>query len=122
LILNARDAMPSGGVLQMRTFAAGGAVCAEVADSGTGIPAEARHRVFDPFYTTKATDRSGPVPSSGTGLGLSVTYGIVQEHGGIIQVTGEPGEGACFRLEFPALAADGAAMGADGAEPRRVHA
>lgn len=122
LILNARDAMPSGGVLQMRTFAAGGAVCAEVADSGTGIPAEARHRVFDPFYTTKAPDRSGPVPSSGTGLGLSVTYGIVQEHGGIIQVTGEPGEGACFRLEFPALAADGAAVGADGAEPRRVHA
>ncbi len=119
LILNARDAMPGGGRLRLRSFATGGRVCVEVADSGGGIPAEARNRIFDPFFSTKTPDRSGPVPSSGTGLGLSVSYGIIQEHGGQISVSSTPGAGAGFRLEFPAGAP--LRLGAEAAE-RGVHA
>lgn len=130
LILNARDAMAGGGLLRVRSFAAGATVCAEVADSGAGISAEAQHHIFDPFFTTKTPDRSGPVPSSGTGLGLSVTYGIIQEHEGSIHVSSAPGAGACFRLEFPALGRPAAAAQAAGEEApatrpapeRRVHA
>ncbi len=119
LILNARDAMPNGGRLRLRSFCGDGRVCAEVADDGAGIPAEVRSRIFDPFFTTKTPDRSGPVPSSGTGLGLSVSYGIIQEHGGQISVASAPGEGACFRLEFPAAAEPVAAREGAG---QRVHA
>jgi signal transduction histidine kinase len=103
LILNARDAMPEGGTLQVRSRAVGDAIIVEVMDSGEGIPSELHHRIFDPFFTTKQADRSSGTMSSGTGLGLAVTYGIVQEHGGVIAVESEPQRGTCFRLEFPAL-------------------
>ncbi|HMD32699.1 MAG TPA: ATP-binding protein, partial [Candidatus Acidoferrales bacterium] len=95
LFLNARDAMPSGGMLEVRTVSQNGSVEVEVTDTGTGIPGENLHRIFDPFFTTKATGR-------GTGLGLSVSYGIVQEHNGRIEVRSTPGKGTSFRLEFPA--------------------
>jgi two-component system NtrC family sensor kinase len=63
-----------------------------VADTGHGILAEDVSKIFDPLYTTKRT---------GTGLGLSVTYGIIQEHGGTVDVQSRPGAGATFTLEFP---------------------
>src|SRR6266567_1466526 len=95
LFLNARDAMPSGGMLEVRTAAHNGSVEIEVADTGAGIPREHIHRIFDPFFTTKASGR-------GTGLGLSVSYGIIKEHSGKIDVRSTPGKGTSFRVEFPA--------------------
>ena len=95
LFLNAKDAMPSGGMLEVRTAANNGTVEVEVTDTGLGIQREDLGRVFDPFFTTKATGR-------GTGLGLSVSYGIIKEHAGRIEVRSTPGKGTSFRLEFPA--------------------
>jgi two-component system NtrC family sensor kinase len=95
LFMNARDAMPSGGILEVRTFATNGSVEVEVADTGSGISRDNLPRIFDPFFTTKSTGR-------GTGLGLSVSYGIVKEHAGKIEVRSSPGQGTSFRLEFPA--------------------
>jgi signal transduction histidine kinase len=94
LFLNARDAMPNGGVLEVRSWRDGASVKVEVADSGQGIAPEHLHRIYDPFFTTKGARK-------GTGLGLSVTYGIIQEHGGSIEVSNRPNGGACFRLELP---------------------
>ena len=96
LFLNARDAMPSGGMLEVRTAAHNGSVEVEVADTGAGIPGEHIHRIFDPFFTTKASGR-------GTGLGLSVSYGIIKEHAGKIDVRSTPGKGTSFHVEFPAV-------------------
>jgi two-component system, NtrC family, sensor kinase len=95
LFLNARDAMGSGGVLEVRSWSEGAGVKVEVADTGQGIAPENMHRIYDPFFTTKAARK-------GTGLGLSVTYGIVQEHGGSIEVSNRASGGARFRLELPA--------------------
>ncbi len=95
LFINARDAMPAGGSLTVRTWAEGGFAHIEIADTGQGIPPENLARIYDPFFTTKA-------PKKGTGLGLSITYGIVQEHNGIIEVDSVLGRGTRFRLEFPA--------------------
>ncbi len=97
LLLNARDAMPSGGRLTIATRGADDRVLVEIRDTGVGIPPEALGRIFDPFFTTKA-------PGRGTGLGLSVSYGIVREHGGSISVDSRPGSGTTFRLEFPVRA------------------
>jgi two-component system, NtrC family, sensor kinase len=94
LFMNARDAMPNGGMLEVRTGAHNGSVEIEVSDTGTGISAEHLHRIFDPFFTTKSTGR-------GTGLGLSVSYGIIKEHAGKVDVRSTPGKGTSFRLEFP---------------------
>jgi len=94
LFMNARDAMPSGGMLEVRTSTRNGSVEVEVTDTGIGIPAEHVHRIFDPFFTTKSTGR-------GTGLGLSVSYGIIKEHAGKVDVKSAPGKGTSFRLEFP---------------------
>ncbi|MGB0035879.1 MAG: ATP-binding protein [Candidatus Acidiferrales bacterium] len=94
LFMNARDAMPGGGMLEVRTGAQNGSVEVEVTDTGSGIPPEHLHRIFDPFFTTKATGR-------GTGLGLSVSYGIIKEHAGKVDVRSTPGKGTSFRLEFP---------------------
>ena len=97
LILNARDAMPSGGWLTLRTEADGDTVIVEVKDTGHGIRREDIKRIYDPFFTTKGTSR-------GTGLGLSVSYGIVQEHGGGIFVDSAPGTGTTFQVALPAMA------------------
>jgi len=94
LFLNARDAMPSGGIVEIRTSAHNGSVEVEIIDSGGGIPRENLNRIFDPFFTTKSSGR-------GTGLGLSVSYGIVKEHAGKVDVRSTPGKGTSFRLEFP---------------------
>ena len=94
LFMNARDAMPGGGMLEVRTAARNGSVEVEVTDTGTGIPSEHLNRIFDPFFTTKTSGR-------GTGLGLSVSYGIIKEHAGKVDVRSTPGKGTSFRLEFP---------------------
>jgi two-component system, NtrC family, sensor kinase len=96
LFLNARDAMPGGGMLEIRTSARNGSVEIEVVDTGAGIPREYIHRIFDPFFTTKASGR-------GTGLGLSVSYGIIKDHSGKIDVRSTPGKGTSFHVEFPAV-------------------
>jgi PAS domain S-box-containing protein len=96
LFLNARDAMPGGGMLEIRTAAHNGSVEIEIADTGAGIAREHIHRIFDPFFTTKAIGR-------GTGLGLSVSYGIIKEHAGKIDVRSTPGKGTSFHVEFPAV-------------------
>lgn len=92
--LNARDAMPEGGLLLFRTYQANGKVCLEVKDTGCGMGEDVKRRVFEPFFSTKAPDR-------GTGLGLSMVANIVAAHAGQIQVESEPGEGTLFRIEFP---------------------
>src|SRR5581483_8400535 len=94
LFLNARDAMPRGGWLTVTTRLEGGQAVAEVADTGSGIPAEHLARIYDPFFTTKAIGR-------GTGLGLSITYGIVREHDGNIECDSAVGQGTRFVLSLP---------------------
>jgi len=95
LALNARDAMPRGGWLTLRTQADGDTVVVEISDTGHGIRKEDIKRIYDPFFTTKGIGR-------GTGLGLSVSYGIVQEHGGAIFVDSVPGKGTTFQVALPA--------------------
>jgi hypothetical protein len=94
LIINARDAMLGGGEILLTTFLEDEEVIITVSDTGTGIDAENLNKIFDPFFTTKGV-------GSGTGLGLAVSYGIVQEHAGTIEVSSEVGRGTMFRLVFP---------------------
>jgi two-component system, NtrC family, sensor kinase len=98
LFLNAKDAMSNGGTLRIATMN-GESVSVMVSDTGTGIAQEHIHRIYDPFFTTKTTPREGQ--PRGTGLGLSVTYGIIQEHAGKIRVESRHGEGTTFYLDFP---------------------
>ena len=98
LFLNAKDAMPGGGTLRVSTTN-GEAVSVRVSDTGSGIAPEHIQRIYDPFFTTKTTPKEGQ--SRGTGLGLSVTYGIIQEHAGKIRVESNPGSGTTFALDFP---------------------
>jgi two-component system NtrC family sensor kinase len=95
LVLNARDAMLDGGKITLTTASDGEQVTVEVSDTGEGIAPENINKIYDPFFTTKGV-------GSGTGLGLAVSYGIVQEHAGSIEATSEIGEGTTFRLVFPA--------------------
>ena len=95
LLLNARDAIPDGGRITLRTRAGDAeSVVVEVEDTGIGIAAENVARIYDPFFTTKGVGR-------GTGLGLAVSYGIVQEHSGHISVESTPGRGTTFRITLP---------------------
>ncbi len=111
LVINARDAMPNGGTLTIRTEGLligraarddSGArrrrryVCLSVSDTGEGMDKETMRRIFEPFFSTKG-------PNRGTGLGLPVVYGIVEAHGGWIDVRSKPGEGATFAVYLPAL-------------------
>src|SRR5256886_7134901 len=98
LFLNAKDAMPNGGTLRIASSnGEGGNVV--ICDTGTGIAQENIQRIYDPFFTTKTAPREGQ--SRGTGLGVSVTYGIIQEHAGKLRVESRPGEGTTFYLDFP---------------------
>jgi two-component system cell cycle sensor histidine kinase/response regulator CckA len=131
LAVNARDAMPNGGLIKIRTanvmldelyatehtdVAPGPYALLQVTDSGEGMDEDTRSRVFDPFYTTK---------KAGTGLGLATVYGIVRQSGGSIWLYSEPGMGTTFKLYFPRvstpaeteiLTANGNAGSLDGAE------
>ncbi|MFA5262278.1 MAG: PAS domain S-box protein, partial [Opitutaceae bacterium] len=111
LCVNARDAMPEGGVLTLsgenilfdEYYAAmnpeadtGPYIVMTVGDTGVGIPPERLEKIFDPFFTTKESGK-------GTGLGLSTAHGIVKSHGGFIQVRSKPGQGSSFKIYFPAV-------------------
>jgi len=97
--LNALDAMPGGGTLTFRTGSSGdGWVSLAVEDSGCGMAPEVLAHVMEPFFTTKEVGQ-------GTGLGLSMTYGVVQAHGGTIDISSRPGEGTRVTLRFPRIPA-----------------
>jgi CheY-like chemotaxis protein len=109
LAVNARDAMPAGGTLRIRTdsvsleegrhrvnLPAGPYVQLEISDSGHGMDEQTRRRVFEPFFTTKDVGQ-------GTGLGLSTVYGIICEHQGAVLVDSDPGQGTTFRIFFPSV-------------------
>jgi signal transduction histidine kinase len=112
LAVNGRDAMPAGGALIFRTenrllegpgpVAPGPYVILTVRDTGAGMDARTRTRVFEPFFTTKANGQ-------GTGLGLAMAYGVVQQSGGHITVESEPGRGTAFHIHLPRVEADVAA-------------
>ena len=94
LILNSQHAMPDGGRLTISAREAEGGIEIEVADTGVGIAAEHLDRIFEPFFTTHAEE-------GGTGLGLAVSYRIVEMHGGSLTVDSSPGEGATFFVRLP---------------------
>ncbi len=98
LFLNAKDAMAGGGKLTVATTN-GEVISVRVSDTGSGIAPEHIQRIYDPFFTTKTAPKDGQ--TRGTGLGLSVTYGIIQEHAGKIRVESNPGAGTTFALDFP---------------------
>lgn len=108
LCLNARDALPEGGEISLRAFAVQGAniresfplsepaeyLCIEISDNGEGMSEETRKRIFEPFFTTKTK-------TQGSGLGMSMVYGIMQNHEGMVQVSSHLGAGTSIRLFFP---------------------
>jgi signal transduction histidine kinase len=93
LVVNAIHAMPDGGKLTIATTCENDGISLKVMDTGTGIEEDIKDKVFLPFFTTKDVDQ-------GTGLGLSVVYGIVQEHGGVITLSSRVGEGTSFIIKF----------------------
>ncbi|MEY8839046.1 ATP-binding protein, partial [Cribrihabitans sp. XS_ASV171] len=128
LVVNARDAMPTGGEIRIETevvtlaspmerdratLPAGDWVTVKVIDEGTGIPADLRRKIFEPFYTTKRT-------GEGTGLGLSTAYGIVKQTGGFIFVDSVEGAGSEFTLYFPAVSPDASLPRPTPDAPRRT--
>ncbi|MDY0398662.1 MAG: ATP-binding protein [Desulfuromonas thiophila] len=93
MFINAAQAMSQGGTLTIDTWEEADEVLIRICDSGSGIPRDILERIFDPFFTTKE--------DQGTGLGLSVSYGIVENHGGRIEVRSTEGEGTCFTISLP---------------------
>jgi len=110
LVTNARDAMPRGGAITISTGLdelavvhgenrTGACAVLSVSDTGVGIDPETQEHIFEPFFTTKAV-------GDGTGLGLAIVYGIIEKHGGTIQLSSEPGTGTTFRICLPLLNAE----------------
>jgi two-component system cell cycle sensor histidine kinase/response regulator CckA len=97
MALNSRDAMSEGGVIAIKTDIDDPYVRIEFSDNGIGIPEKNLQRIFEPFFTTKKGDNS----KSGTGLGLSVVYSIIERHGGKIEVSSEVGRGTTFTIWLP---------------------
>ncbi len=93
IINNALDAMPEGGTISFRTWSKDEAVFVSVSDTGSGMSREVMKKVFDPFFTTRSP--------KGTGLGMSIVYGIMRRHGGKIEVDSEIGKGSTFTLQLP---------------------
>ena len=93
LIVNAVDAMPHGGSLKICCKRHGERIKLRFADTGTGMKEEVRERIFEPFYTTKGVH--------GTGLGLAVSYGIIERHEGMIRVESQLGKGTTFNIDLP---------------------
>jgi PAS domain S-box-containing protein len=102
LCVNARDAMPDGGVLRIGTHREGDTACIMVSDTGCGMDKDKLEKCFDPFFTTKDVGK-------GTGLGLSTSYGIVKDHQGDIHVYSEPGKGTTFKIKLPLASSNRAA-------------
>ena len=96
LIFNAVDALPQGGAITLCTRAEADAVVLTISDNGTGMSEEVRQRCLEPFFTTKG--------ESGTGLGLSMVFGIIRRHGGTIDIASEMGKGTTFTLRLPHIA------------------
>ena len=94
LFINALHAMPDGGILRVTVKAEADAIVLMIADTGHGIPRENLSKIFTPFFTTKEVGK-------GTGLGLTVVHGIIEEHGGSIAVESEPGKGTTFTIRLP---------------------
>ncbi len=97
LLLNARDAMPQGGLLTVHSWSEQGRVYIRVADTGTGMADEVMERIFEPFFTTKG--------KSGTGLGLAICHKIIHDHEGEIAVQSQVGQGSVFTITLPAFQA-----------------
>ena len=93
LIFNAVEAMPKGGKIEVKTFQKKGGGCIRITDTGIGMVEEVRKKIFDPFFTTK--------PFSNTGLGLSMSYGIIEQHGGTIEAESKVGIGTTFTITLP---------------------
>jgi PAS domain S-box-containing protein len=110
IILNALDAMPQGGSLRISTEAAGSMVRTHFTDTGIGMSREVCDRIFEPFFTTKG--------AGGTGLGLAVSYSIIERHGGHITAVSNPGQGSTFTVSLPAGA--GTFEVAEGSEAART--
>ncbi|HEX7190635.1 MAG TPA: ATP-binding protein [Thermoanaerobaculia bacterium] len=106
LCINARDAMPDGGVLSIEARPAGDRIMISVSDTGVGLDEETRRRIFEPFFTTKEKAR-------GTGLGLAMVHGIVHAHNAQIDVESQPGSGTTFRLYFPVASSPAPSLPAD---------
>jgi len=128
LAVNARDAMPTGGLLTIQAenvdipaapgrgpmpMEAGAYVLLSLSDTGTGMREETRKRAFEPFFTTKGLGQ-------GTGLGLSTVYGIVKQHNGYIWIDSQPGEGTTFRIYIPAAEAATAACSDESLAPSPI--
>jgi C4-dicarboxylate-specific signal transduction histidine kinase len=105
LVTNAIDSMdeksartegPVEKILTIKTFAQNGHVVATVSDTGTGMNEEVKNKLFEPFFTTKDTGK-------GTGLGTSISFGIIKDYNGTIRVETQEGKGSCFMVQFPAV-------------------
>ena len=92
ILVNAKAAMPSGGTVNINTHAADDKLCITIRDSGQGIPPDTLHKIFEPYFTTKP---------DGSGLGLTMTYKVIKEHNGDIQVHSEIGSGTLFTITLP---------------------
>ncbi|HID97500.1 MAG TPA: hypothetical protein EYP57_04840, partial [Thermodesulfobacteriaceae bacterium] len=94
LVMNAGQAIGSRGNINIGSRQEKAGIIVDVEDDGPGISKDIMDKIFDPFFSTKE-------PGQGTGLGLSVSYGIIREHGGEIRVRSTPGRGACFSIMIP---------------------